>query len=846
MKVSATFVRLVAPLKGEFMKLGITRFVRVAAIAALTVVVGSTAAWAQQPCPSSPHFVPDFSSNPNCVILNGSASIVATAGSATITAWSGTEGIVTFTAPNTFTAGEPITLSGFTTTPSFNGLTFQVLSSGLTGTTFAVASSITGSATETGTATPTTVLRLTPNDGYQTGSAWFNQRQPVANTFSTTFSFRLNNPSQANADGIAFLIQSSEAGTSAIDDHLNENFPTGTDGCSIGYGQSNTSDTCTSSSGGIPNSLAVEFDTFQNAHDPNGNHVAIQSCGTAANSSDHLVPGTQTPTPCNLAINLLDPLVAINPATGMPIILADGSIHSVTITYTASDQSTCGPNHTNTCSSLDVILDGFDLFPGGVLVDLHTLGLNEGGNAYVGFTAATGGATDDQDILSWTFTPQSQSAVVTPGAETPTFFDFAGGPNAQGYNASVQLAANSAAETVQVSPTLISQGDCNTLVNKTFPGAKCFIYDNAGQPTSVLFTYTCPGSETGGTCGSDALANFNATLGSDFSFQLGPNAGFPSPALPPLSYLPRVGFLKGSGPDPLQACVFSDPNQQQPFSSNQITSFSKQGDPIGSGRAGSGGTGSCWVLTYNTPNEDPTVNIVAPVNGGTYQQNAVTSANYSCNAVNAGANSPIGPYLASSCNATNSVGGSVGNGAQFDTATLGPHTFTATVVDSATNSVSKTATYNVVAATDVAIANVAASKASTGSKLTYLIGVGDLGSANAVNVTVNDTLAPGTSFYSASGSNVSIVTTCAIINGNKTCSTTKTTTPITCTHTVSIVSCPVGTIMPLSLSNLNGAAIAITVNLTTPGIKQNVATVSASNADGKPGNNSSTATTTVK
>jgi uncharacterized repeat protein (TIGR01451 family) len=845
MKVSATFVRLVAPLKGGFMKLGIMKFVRVAAIAALMVVVGSTTAWAQQPpCPASPHFVPDFSSNQNCLTLNDSASIVVTEGSAQITGWSGSEGIVTFTAPNTFTAGQPITLSGFTTTPSFNGLTFQVLSSGLTGTAFAVASRITGSATEAGVATPTTVLRLTPNDLYQTGSAWFNQRQPVANTFSTTFSFRLNNPSQSgNADGIAFLIQNSEAGTHAIDDHFNENFETGTDGCSIGYGQSNTSDNCTSSTGGIPNSLAVEFDTFQNGHDPNGNHVAIQSCGTAPNSSDHLVPGTQTPTPCNLAINLLDPQVAINPTTGMPIILADGSIHSVTITYTAS--STCGLEQT--CSSLDVILDGFDLFPGGVLVDLNTLGLNEG-NAYVGFTAATGGATDNQDILSWTFTQQSQSAVVTPGAETPTFFNFAGGPNAGGYNASVLLAANSAAETVQVSPTLISQADCNAIVNRTFPGAKCFVYDNAGQPTSVLFTYTCPGSETGGTCGSDALANFNATLGSDFSFQLATNVGFPLLTSPPLSYLPEVGFLKGSGPDPLQACAFSDPNQLV-FSSNQITSFSKQGDPIGSGRAGSGGTGSCWVLTYNTPNEDPSVNIVAPANGGTYQQNAATSANYSCNAVNANTNhpnSPTGPYLTASCSATNSVGGSVGNGAQFDTATLGPHTFTATAVDSATNSVSKTATYNVVAATDVAIANVAASKASTGSKLTYLIGVGDLGSANAVNVTVTDTLAPGTSFFSASGSNVSIVTTCATVNGKKTCTTNKTTTPITCTPAGNTVSCFVGTIMPLSLSNLNGAAIAITVNLTTPGTKQNVATVVASNADGKLSNNSSTATTTVK
>jgi len=53
-------------------------------------------------------------------------------------------------------------------------------------------------------------------------------------------------------------------------------------------------------------------------------------------------------------------------------------------------------------------------------------------------------------------------------------------------------------------------------------------------------------------------------------------------------------------------------------------------------------------------------------------------------------------------------GGSVAQGAQFDTATLGTHTFTATVVDSATNTVSQPVTYTVVGAADVAILKLAA------------------------------------------------------------------------------------------------------------------------------------------
>ena len=55
------------------MKAEITRFVRVAAIAVLVVVAGSTAAWAQS-CPTSPNYNPDFSSNQSCLTLNGTTS----------------------------------------------------------------------------------------------------------------------------------------------------------------------------------------------------------------------------------------------------------------------------------------------------------------------------------------------------------------------------------------------------------------------------------------------------------------------------------------------------------------------------------------------------------------------------------------------------------------------------------------------------------------------------------------------------------------------------------------------------------------------------------------------------
>ncbi|MGA9307911.1 MAG: hypothetical protein WBW31_21110, partial [Candidatus Sulfotelmatobacter sp.] len=68
------------------MKLAITRFVIVAAIAVLMVAVGSTAAWAQTPCPSSPNYSPDFTgatfTTPTavgCLTANGTSALGAPA-----------------------------------------------------------------------------------------------------------------------------------------------------------------------------------------------------------------------------------------------------------------------------------------------------------------------------------------------------------------------------------------------------------------------------------------------------------------------------------------------------------------------------------------------------------------------------------------------------------------------------------------------------------------------------------------------------------------------------------------------------------------------------------------------
>ena len=103
------------------MKAGIIRFVVVAAIAAVAVVVGSSAAWAQT-CPMSPNYTPDFSSNQSCVTLNGTT----TGYPGFYTAVSGSGTVLRLTPNSTDTAGsawfntqQPVGTGTFSTSFTF-------------------------------------------------------------------------------------------------------------------------------------------------------------------------------------------------------------------------------------------------------------------------------------------------------------------------------------------------------------------------------------------------------------------------------------------------------------------------------------------------------------------------------------------------------------------------------------------------------------------------------------------------------------------------------------------------------------------------------------------------------
>jgi Bacterial lectin len=117
---------------------------------------------------------------------------------------------------------------------------------------FSDVSSATGLQLNRDAAVGNNALRLTPSLDWKIGTAWFAAKQPVANGFETALNFQITDLAGINdfcvrgntgGDGIVFVIHNADSGTSTVAEEGG-----------IGYH-------------GIPNSMAVEFDTFCNQND---------------------------------------------------------------------------------------------------------------------------------------------------------------------------------------------------------------------------------------------------------------------------------------------------------------------------------------------------------------------------------------------------------------------------------------------------------------------------------------------------------------------------------------------------------------------------------------------------
>jgi Bacterial lectin len=192
-------------------------------------------------------------------------------------------------------------------------------------------------------------LRLTAAQESQTGAAWLSPKQSVQGGFEATFPWQISRNTQENgADGFAFVIQNANG------------LALGDGGGGIGYS-------------GIANSLAIELDTLQNPPeefggelgDPADNHISVQTRGTLPNSAD--------------------PTFSLGSTTAIPL-LADGNVHTTKVAYVPG--------------TLTIFLDDLTKPVLTVPVDLGiTLSLDNG-EAWIGFTAATGGRSQAHDILS--------------------------------------------------------------------------------------------------------------------------------------------------------------------------------------------------------------------------------------------------------------------------------------------------------------------------------------------------------------------------------------------------------------------------------------------------------------
>jgi hypothetical protein len=228
-------------------------------------------------------------------------------------------------------------------------------------------------------------IRLTGNQLQERGAVWFDTPVYVDDNFWTEFSFKFTDGndfsnsegSEPGADGIAFVIQNQ--GNHAI----------GVWGGDIGYGMLN-------------NAVAIEYDTYYNGRnqivdyfDPNGNHIALQVAHNGIIKAEH------SP----------DYKLAIDTSI---IKMKNGLVYHSRIEY----------NHQQ--KNLKVYLSKDNVFTVPVIdyspIDLTDYINSSDNSAYIGFTSATGSASERHLLLNWKFcsqaTPMTEVKVIHTHKET--------------------------------------------------------------------------------------------------------------------------------------------------------------------------------------------------------------------------------------------------------------------------------------------------------------------------------------------------------------------------------------------------------------------------------------------
>ena len=213
------------------------------------------------------------------------------------------------------------------------------------------------------------VLRLTPSRRDQAGAAWFPEKQPILAGFDTSFRFQFTQQGGLGrgADGLAFVVQS--IGPEAVGGAGNAGGFAAEEGIQDRLG--------------IPNSIAIFFDTYKNdeSKDPSANYAAI--CANPG-SREMRWPAPRLAFVKKLRVNL-----------------KDRKVHTARVVYKPPIVS--------------VFLDDMKT-PVLTSTADFSIAVDRAGSGYVGFTASTGGGFENHDVIDWQFgsmKPDVSSAMVT-------------------------------------------------------------------------------------------------------------------------------------------------------------------------------------------------------------------------------------------------------------------------------------------------------------------------------------------------------------------------------------------------------------------------------------------------
>jgi hypothetical protein len=213
-------------------------------------------------------------------------------------------------------------------------------------------------------------LQLTPAEGGQQSSAFYNTPVDPSQAWSTQFEISMSKSSSTPADGIVFVLQNDPRGAKAV--------ASTTEGGSLGFS-------------GVNPSLGLEFDIYDfNPGDPLGtNHIGIIENGDTSKYVECATEGTVV-APCDKSFNF--PL------------------------YSSISKPVFGWMTYDGANKLAVYASNEATKPATPLLQVEVnLGSLLGKSAFAGFTAATGSFDALQEVLNWNFSGTPGGASSPPG-----------------------------------------------------------------------------------------------------------------------------------------------------------------------------------------------------------------------------------------------------------------------------------------------------------------------------------------------------------------------------------------------------------------------------------------------